>query len=69
MGGSRSGILGVARQAFVTSIVFHGEARAELDEAMAFYENRSKGLGLDQQASVREAVLQNQAQPGKLAAS
>ena len=37
-------------------IRFHSTARIELDEAMAFYESRAKGLGLDLQTAVEMAV-------------
>jgi hypothetical protein len=40
----------------VKPIVFHGAARAELDEAIGFYENCARGLGKDLQAKVEEAV-------------
>lgn len=44
-------------------VVIHSEARVELDEAMAFYENRSRGLGLDLRSRIREAVLRIQGNP------
>ena len=37
-------------------VVIHSAARAELEEAMAFYEGRSRGLGADLQTKVEEAV-------------
>ena len=39
------------------------EARAELDEAMAFYESRAQGLGLDLQKKVEDAVVKIQRTP------
>ncbi len=36
--------------------ITHSEARAELDAAISFYETRAKGLGLDLQAKVEQAV-------------
>jgi toxin ParE1/3/4 len=47
----------------VKPVVVHDEARAELDEAMAFYENRARGLGLDLQEKVGEAVTKIQQNP------
>jgi toxin ParE1/3/4 len=35
---------------------FHPEAQAELDAAIAYYEERRSGLGLDLQAEVQAAV-------------
>ncbi len=37
-------------------VVIHSAARAELDDAMAFYESRARGLGLDLQAKIEDAV-------------
>ena len=37
-------------------VVIHSEARTELDDAMTFYESRARGLGLDLQAKVEDAV-------------
>lgn len=41
------GIPRASRQAFVKSVVVHHTARTELNEAMGFYESRTRGLGLD----------------------
>ena len=49
--------------------VIHSEAQAELDAAIFFYESRAKGLGLDLQAKVEQAVRAIQTKPGKLAAA
>ena len=43
--------------------LIHSEARAELDDAMAFYESRAHGLGLDLQAKVEDAVVRIQQSP------
>ena len=45
-------------------VIVHSAARAELDEAMAYYESRTKGLGLDLQSKVEEAVTKIQESPG-----
>lgn len=37
-------------------VIFHPRARAELDQAVAYYEKRKAGLGLDLQADIEEAV-------------
>jgi toxin ParE1/3/4 len=47
----------------VKAVVIHGAARAELDDAMKFYENRAKGLGLDLQSRVERAVVEIQRNP------
>jgi len=47
----------------VKRVLFHSAARAELDEAMAFYERRCKGLGLDLEKNVAQAVLAIQRSP------
>jgi toxin ParE1/3/4 len=47
----------------VKPIVIHSEARAELDDAMAFYESRASGLGLDLLAKVEDAVAKIQQSP------
>ena len=41
----------------------HAAARVELDDAMAYYESCSKGLGLDLQAQVERAVRRIQKHP------
>ena len=45
-------------------VLFHCDARAELDEAMAFYESRARGLGLDLQMKVENAVAEIRQNPG-----
>jgi toxin ParE1/3/4 len=47
----------------VKPVVIHSAARAELDEAMAFYENCAQGLGIDLQLKVQEAVESIQHSP------
>jgi len=47
----------------VKPVVVHSAARAELDEAMGFYENRANGLGLDLEAKVERAVAAIQRNP------
>jgi toxin ParE1/3/4 len=47
----------------VKPAVIHSEARAELDAAISFYESRAKGLGLDLEAKVEQAVLAIQKAP------
>ena len=37
-------------------VVFHPDAEAELDAAMAYYENQRPGLGLDLQAEVERSI-------------
>ena len=44
-------------------VIFHPEAQAELDAAVAWYESQSPGLGLDLQAEVEAAVRMIQQQP------
>lgn len=44
-------------------IVVHSAARAELDEAMGFYESRASGLGLDLEKKVERAVAAIQRNP------
>lgn len=44
-------------------VVIHSAARAELDEAMAFYESRASGLGIDLQSKVEAAVAKIQESP------
>ncbi len=41
-------------------VVVHSEARVELDDAMAFYESRACGLGLDFQTKVERAIFEEQ---------
>jgi toxin ParE1/3/4 len=43
--------------------VIHSQARAELDEAMAFYERQKAGLGLDLQADMEQAIARIQQNP------
>jgi toxin ParE1/3/4 len=47
----------------VKPVEFHVAARAELDDAVSFYESRAKGLGLDFIEKVREAVRKIQKHP------
>jgi toxin ParE1/3/4 len=47
----------------VKPVVFHPEASAEFDEAIAFYERRAVGLGLDFQSKVEDAVAKIQRSP------
>jgi toxin ParE1/3/4 len=47
----------------VKPVFIHPAARAELDDAMAFYESRADGLGLDLQLMVAEAVDRLQRNP------
>ena len=44
-------------------VVIHSAARAELDDAMGFYESRAHGLGLDLQAKVEDAVAEIRRRP------
>lgn len=44
-------------------VFIHPAARAELDDAMTFYESRASGLGLDLQLMVAEAVDRIQRNP------
>src|SRR5262249_52596197 len=44
-------------------VVFHREAEAELDAAIAWYENQRAGLGLDLQENVEAAVALIQENP------
>ena len=37
-------------------VVIHSAARAELDEAIAFYESHAHGLGIDLELKIEEAV-------------
>lgn len=45
-------------------IIIHSEARAELDEAIGYYEQRQAGLGLDLQGEVEQAIGHIQQTPG-----
>ena len=45
-------------------VVIHSQARAELDEAMAFYEQQKARLGLDLQGEVERAIGTIQENPG-----
>jgi toxin ParE1/3/4 len=45
--------------------IFHREATAELIAAIAWYEAKQAGLGLDLQAKVEEAVMRIRANPSK----
>jgi toxin ParE1/3/4 len=47
----------------VKPVVVHSAARAELDEAMGFYESRASGLGLDLETKVVKAVAAIQRHP------
>lgn len=44
-------------------VEFHAAARAELDDAVTFYESRAKGLGLDFMEKIRDAVSRIQGNP------
>jgi len=47
----------------VKRTLFHSAARAELDEAMAFYESCAQGLGIDFALEVEKAVARIQRSP------
>jgi plasmid stabilization system protein ParE len=47
----------------VKPVIVHGAARAELDEAITYYEGCTPGLGLDLQSKVEEAVANIQQNP------
>jgi toxin ParE1/3/4 len=47
----------------VKPVIIHSQARAELDEAMAFYEQQQAGLGLDLQRAVEQAIGRIQQHP------
>jgi toxin ParE1/3/4 len=47
----------------VKPAVFHEEATAELEEAVAYYEQRNRGLGLDLLSVVNETVLRIRQDP------
>jgi hypothetical protein len=40
----------------VKPVIIHSQARAELEEAIAFYEEQRPGLGLDLQTAVERAI-------------
>ena len=44
-------------------VVIHTSAKADLDEAMEFYESRERGLGLALQANIEEAITLIQKNP------
>lgn len=44
-------------------VIFHEEAKAELGEAVAYYEQQRTGLGLDLLSAVEEGVLRIQQNP------
>ena len=44
-------------------VIVHSQARAELDEAMAFYEQQKMGLGLVLQAAVERTIGRIQRNP------
>jgi toxin ParE1/3/4 len=47
----------------VKPVIIHSQARAELDEAIAFYEQQLAGLGLDLQTVVERAIGRIQQNP------
>jgi toxin ParE1/3/4 len=47
----------------VKPVVFHSQARSELDDAVAYYEEQRHGLGLDLAAKVEQAVARIQQNP------
>jgi hypothetical protein len=47
----------------VKRALFHSAARAELDEAMVFYESCAHGLGIDFALEVEKAVVRIQRSP------
>jgi toxin ParE1/3/4 len=47
----------------VKPVVFHRAARAELDEAVGYYEEQCGGLGLDLQDKIEHAVAMIQRHP------
>lgn len=44
-------------------VVFHPAARAELDEAIEFYEGCGRGLGIDLQLKVEDAIEKIRSHP------
>lgn len=44
-------------------VIIHSEARAELDDAITFYESRATGLGLDLLAKVEDSIDRIQQSP------
>jgi toxin ParE1/3/4 len=47
----------------VKQIIFHSEARAELDNSVAYYERQKAGLGLDFLSEVEQAIGKIQQNP------
>lgn len=45
-------------------LIIHSEARAELDEAINYYEQQKSGLGLALQAEVEQTIGEIQQTPG-----
>lgn len=50
----------------MTLIVFHSQARAELDEAIAYYEKQRKGLGLGLLAEIEKSARRIELSPAAL---
>jgi toxin ParE1/3/4 len=48
----------------VKPLLIHSEARAELEEAVAYYERQRQGLGLELEAEVSQAFRKIQENPG-----
>jgi toxin ParE1/3/4 len=44
-------------------VVIHSEAKAELDQAIGFYEARKEGLGAELQCEVEDTIAKIQANP------
>ena len=44
-------------------VVIHRLARAELDEAIGFYERQKRGLGLDLQGDIQQVITRIQLNP------
>lgn len=49
----------------MTPVVFHPEAELELDSAVAYYENRRRGLGLELEREVFRATDAIREAPGR----
>jgi len=47
----------------VKPVLFHSQARTELEEAIVFYEERELGLGLDLHTAVEQAIGRIQQHP------
>jgi toxin ParE1/3/4 len=47
----------------VKPVIIHSQARAEVDEAIAFYEHQKAGLGLDLQTAIERAIGRIQQNP------